>query len=260
MSEITFERYLCGEPHTAASTALSEWLSTVETDRSYLPVMQHRVAGKLADICKDIYYIAMQDGKPVSRHWNGWGRHENAVGNFGNFLTLDHLRGQGIGKKMLEIWYEDLMQQQDRPLGLFCSASTQRLVEVYGEYGFVRALSRPTSTRLYMPLDDSPKSFAELCEDYFCQAKQLRIQPATFEWRHEIDCLLQFAFNEMNEPFGLPGCGSLEEALIWPGKGSADILLTEKNRPVGWSFTPAGGEKTWQIHPAYRKQFAESVL
>lgn len=257
MSQIAIERYLCGQPQTEASKALARWLDATETDRSYLPMMQYRVAGNAAVQCKDIYYIAVQDGKAVSRLWNGWGKHPHAVGNFGNFVTVEALQGQGVGRKMLQSWYEDLQQQPDCPIGLFCSARNGFLIDLYARYGFRQAVIKPNSSLLYKPLGDSPADFAELCEDYYCEAQTLTVRPAQVQWRHEIDCLLKFSLAACGEGFGLPGCNSLEETIVWPERGSASLLFTEKNRPVGWSFTPVGGQTQWQIHPKYRKQFKE---
>lgn len=258
VGNVTFEKYLCGQPQTQTSEALSAWLHTVETDRSYLPMMHYRIDGKAAGQCKDIYYIAMLDGQPVSRLWNGWGKHAGAVGNFGNFLTDDAVRGRGIGRKMLELWQEDLARQDDRPIGLFCSAANGFLIDLYAGYGFTQAVIKPGFSMLYKPLDGSPARFEELCEDYYCTAKALTARPATVQYRHEIDCLLKFSLAATGEAFGIPGCKTLEEAIVWPHIGDAQLLFTEKNRPVGWSFTPVGGQTQWQIHPKYRKLFAET--
>jgi GNAT superfamily N-acetyltransferase len=256
MSQVELYRYLCGEPQNRASRALADWLSATDTDRSYLPMMQYRVAGKAAEQCKDIYYLAMDGDQILSRHWNGWGNHPHAVGNFGNFMTKEEFQGRGIGRKLLNMWYEDLMQQPDRPLGLFCSAKNGYLIDLYGGYGFTQAVVKLTYSMLYMPLDGSPATFPELCEDYYCTAQKLTVRPAEVQWRHEIDCLLKFALAAEGETLGLPGCNSLEEAIVWPQIGQAQLVFTEKDRPVGWSFTGADGITHWQLHPKYRGQFA----
>lgn len=258
MAQIEFSRFLCGTPETKASMALSQWLSETDTDRSYLPMMQHRVSGKAANDCKDIYYIAMEGDIAVSRLWNGWGKHPGAVGNFGNFMTLDEVQGRGIGRKLLNMWYEDLMEQPDRPIGLFCSAKNGYLIDLYGGYGFTQAVIKPTFSMLYKPLDGSPADFQSLCEEYYCKAEKLTVRPATVQWRHEIDCLLKFSLAAEGESFGLPGCKTLEEAIVWPHIGTAQLLFTEKDRPVGWSFTGPDGITHWQIHPRYREQFSET--
>lgn len=259
MCNITLERYVCGDKQTEASKALDNWLTETETDRSYLPMMQYRVAGKAADVCEDIYFIAMRDGQAVSRLWNGWGKHPNAVGNFGNFLTLESAQGKGIGRKLLNMWYEDLMQRQNKPMGLFCSAKNGHLIDLYGGYGFTQAVIKPTFSMLYKPLEGSPADFQELCENYYCTAKSLTVRPATVEWRHEIDCLLKFALASEGKSFGLPGCKTLEEAIVWPHIGKASIVFTEKNQPVGWSFSSSDGSTHWQIHPKYQKLFEETM-
>ena len=255
MDNLTIERYVCGYAPTEAANALNKWLEETETDRSYLPMMQYRVAGKAAQQCNDTYYIAMDGDNVVSRLWHGWGKHSNAVGNFGNFVTKDAVQGRGIGRKVLTAWYEDLLKTENQPIGLFCSAKNGYLIDLYGEYGFTQAVIRPTFSMLYKPLGDSPATFDELCEDYYCDTKTLTVRPATVQWRHEIDCLLKFALAAKGEAFGLPGCKTLEEAIVWPHIGEAQLLFSGNDRPVGWSFSGKDGITHWQIHPKYRDQF-----
>lgn len=249
------ERFQCGTPQTEASTALSRWLASVETDRSYLPMMQYRIAGHAAKECTDVYFIAMEEDRAVSRLWHGWGNHPDAVGNFGNFMTEESYQGQGVGRQMLKTWEEDLQSRKDRPIGLFCSAANTFLIDMYGKYGFTQAMVKPTYSMLYKPLDGSPCAFAELCEDYYCSAQSFTVRPASVGWRHEIDLMLKFALASEGEMLGLPGCKSLEEVIVWPHIGKAQLLFTEKDRPVGWSFTGNDGITHWQIHPKYRDQF-----
>ena len=260
MNGLTVERFVCGTPATDASRALAGWLAQTETDRSYLPMMQYRVAGKAARMCKDTYYIAMEADEIVSRLWHGWGNHPYAVGNFGNFVTKDEVQGRGIGRKVLNAWFEDLQQTADQPLGLFCSAKNGYLIDLYGGYGFTQAVIKPSFSMLYKPLGDSPATFPELCEEYYCEATTLTVRPATVQWRHEIDCLLKFAMAALGEPFGLPGCKTLEEAIVWPHIGNAQLVFTERDRPVGWSFTGADGVTRWQLHPRYLEQFRQEMI
>ncbi len=255
MQNTILSAFRCGGQHTVASADLVDWLASTDTDRSYLPMMQYRLAGRASAECEDVYYIAMDGDKILSRLWYGWGKHPNAIGNFGNFMTLENARGQGVGKKLLELWHNDLEQEQNKPLGLFCSATNGYLIDLYGGYGFTQAVIKPGFSMLYKPVGDSPATFLELCEDYYCQAKNLIIKPATVGWRHEIDCLLKFALVSDGESFGLPGCNSVEETIVWPHIGDAQILFTDKNRAVGWSFTGVDGVTYWQIHPKFRNMF-----
>jgi hypothetical protein len=62
----------------------------------------------------------------------------------------------------------------------------------------------------------------------------------------------------LGENFGLPGCRTLEEAIVWPHIGKAQIVFTEKDRPVGWSFSGGDGVTHWQIHPNFREMFEDS--
>ena len=257
MENIEFSRYRCGEESTLATKSLASWLADTETDRSYLPMMQLRVAGKAAAACTDTYYIAMEGDNILSRLWHGWGNHPNAVGNFGNFLTKEEARGKGVGRRLLDMWYEDLTGEENKPLGLFCSAMNGYLIDLYGGYGFTQAVIKPKYSMLYKPLGDSPETFEELCLEYYCPAEKLTVKPADIQWRHEIDCLLKFTMSSMGETFGLPGCNTLEEAIVWPQIGNAQIVFTEKDRPVGWSFTGSDGITRWQLHPGFKRQFED---
>lgn len=252
------QSFECGSIQTPAARALSRWLSTVETDRSYLPMMQYRIAGKAAKECTDVYFVATENDRAVSRLWHGWGKHPDAIGNFGNFMTEEACQGRGIGRQMLKAWEADLESRKDLPIGLFCSAVNGFLIDMYGKYGFTQAVVKPTYSMLYKPLDGSPATFSELCEDYYCTAQSLTVRPATVGWRHEIDLLLKFALAAEGEVLGLPSCKTLEEAIVWPHIGTAQLLVTEKDRPVGWSFTGPDGVTHWQIHPKYRILFEQT--
>ena len=72
-----------------AGNALSRMLAEESIGKSYADAMRARVSGLLAGECTDTYFVAHEDGACVSRLWYGWGTHESAIGNFGNFLTLE---------------------------------------------------------------------------------------------------------------------------------------------------------------------------
>ena len=90
---LTYHIYRPEEGMTEGGKALARMLSDESPGKSYAEVMRLRVAGALAGECTDTYFVALDAGKCVSRLWNGWGRHEGAIGNFGNFLTLEEYRG-----------------------------------------------------------------------------------------------------------------------------------------------------------------------
>lgn len=41
------------------------------------------------------------------------------------------MRGKGIGKRLLEMWHEDLMLQSDKPLVLCCTAGERSGKMIY---------------------------------------------------------------------------------------------------------------------------------
>ena len=133
---------------------------------------------------------------------------------------------------------------QTPPPALFCTAAGMAVV--YGKYGFVPALKGATYGPMYRPCGDSPKSFAEFCENYYTKSDELRAIDAHFGWRNEIDCLLKFALLDAGEEFGICGIGSLGELLrLEPHR--AKIILTEEDKCVGWSV-----DGVVQLHPKYR--------
>lgn len=237
-----FEKFNPEVRDTTAERALFEMMKSAP-DRSYADMIRLRISGGAAAECDDTYFVALEGERCVSRLWHGWGRHENAIGNFGNFLTLEEARGTGVGRKLLGMWIEDLEGRAEQPLGLFCSAY-ENIAPIYFPYGFRVAVSKGTVRYLYKPLGDSPESFQEFCRMYYTPSPVLLRRPASIGWRHEIDCLLKFALADRGLPFGF-GEINLEAALLYhPGK--AELLFTPSGRCVGWIFE---GER--QVFPAY---------
>lgn len=227
-----------------AGQALSCMLKSESPGKSYAEVMRLRVSGALCPECNDTYFVALQESECVSRLWYGWGRHECAIGNFGNFLTLDTYRGQGIGTKLLEMWYDDLQGRGNVPLALFCT-SAPRAALMYAQYGMRPISDGATYGPSYMPLGDSPARFSDFCEMYYQPADQLISRPASFAYRHEIDCLLRFALLQRGLPFGIGGMPSVEQALLTQPHKTA-MLFTGQDRCVGWIYDGVA-----QMHPAY---------
>ena len=180
----------------------------------------------------------------------GWGKHERAVGNWGNFFTSPEYRGQGIGRKMLDFWHNDLKTRENLPLALFCTAGEEGLAKLYAPYGFRPALKNTTCGPLYCPLGNSPESFAEFCEQYYPPASSLTFKPATLEWRHEIDCLFKFAMLSKGLDYLPKGMTSLEASLLEKDP-HVEIIFTDTNVPVGLAVLHENEKKDVRIHPSY---------
>lgn len=240
----TYHTFRPSDGQSPAGQALARMLADESPGKSYADVMRLRVAGALTDACTDTYFLALDGDACVSRLWNGWGRHEDAIGNFGNFLTLEQYRGQGIGTRLLETWYADLQARDDKPLALFCTSAPKaaRMYEAYGMRPIVKGADYGPS---YMPLGESPDDFESFCDAYYQPASALNVKPATFAWRHEIDLLLKFALLQRGLPFGFDGMPSLEQALLSAPEKTA-LLFTDHGRCVGWSY-----DGTAQLYPSY---------
>ncbi len=248
--ETKFEIYIPSENKPSSADALICSLEGLDLDKSYSEMMRLRTSGGAADECKDIYYICTNEhGELVSRLWMGWGRHEGAVGNWGNFFTSEACRGQGIGRMMIEVWRDDLLKRDDLPRALFCTASPRHIL-FYSGYGWRPAMKGADGGPLYLPLGDSPESFDEFCEGYYKSASSLIFKPATLEWRHEIDCLFKFAMMAHGLDYLPDGMESLEAALL-AKDDKVEIIFTDTGIPVGLAYLKDNGEKDIKIHPNY---------
>ncbi|MBQ7378885.1 MAG: GNAT family N-acetyltransferase [Clostridia bacterium] len=243
---LTYHVFRPGEGQNAAGSALACMLSDESPGKSYAEVMRLRVAGALAGACTDTYFVALDGDACISRLWNGWGKHKDAIGNFGNFLTLEQYRGQGIGTRLLEMWYADLQARDDKPLALFCT-SAPKAAPMYAKYGMRPIDPSATHGPSFMPLGDSPDTFDAFCKAYYRPAQMLVAKPAGFEYRHEIDLLLKFALLQSDLPFGFEGMPSLEQALLTAPEKTA-LYFTDNGRCVGWRYDGKA-----QIYPKYTK-------
>ena len=244
INKLKIDKFLCGEECSPAQTALRLMLKDENIGVSYADMMRCRTENRFADQCADTYYVAHEGGVAYSRLWNGWGKHENAIGNFGNFVTVDAMRGQGLGHRMLEFWYDDVKSRRDLPLCFLCMGE-KRASKLYFPYGF-RTIEKDASFGpLFMPLGDSPKDFREFCAEYYLPSPILFRRPASVEWRHEIDCLLKYALWSMGQDHTINGT-YLEEALLYAPEKAA-LLFTEGGRCVGWELNG-----TRRLHPAYQ--------
>ena len=246
-----FEKYVAGEPKNNAFAALDAMMRGVDVGRSYADMIRYRLGGAAANECHDAYYVAHENGNAIARHWNGWGKHSHAIGNWGNFYTEEAYRGKGIGGKLLKFWWEDFHAREEHPLCFFCSAGTKELAELYSRFGFVPAMAGADRGPLYMPIGDSPSSFREFYNDYYKPSENIFYKSATVEYRHEIDCLLRFAFMDLGIPFGIGGVKMIETALLYHPQ-RAGIFLSDHGRVVGWSF-----DRKIQVHPLYSPLVAD---
>ena len=226
-------------------------LADLDLGIPYAEMMRYRIDGRAAAECNDVYYFCTDnENKLISRLWMGWGKHERAVGNWGNFFTCPEYRGQGIGRQMLSFWQNDLKTRENLPLALFCTAGEEGLAKLYAPYGFRPALKNTTCGPLYCPLGNSPESFAEFCEQYYPPASSLTFKPATLEWRHEIDCLFKFAMLSKGLDYLPKGMTSLEASLLEKDP-HVEIIFTDTNVPVGLAVLHENEKKDVRIHPSY---------
>lgn len=240
-----YEIYIPGESMNDAGRALTGMMEDEKHGVSFADMIRLRLSGAVSDQCTDTYFAAHQDGFCYSRLWHGWGKHENAIGNFGNFFTLEGYRGKGVGKEMMKLWLQDITTREDLPVGLFCTSRLVTLNYFYRPVGFRPAIRGKEAGPLYLPLGDSPETFQQFCEKYYQPSDFLISRPATVQYRHEIDCLLRFAFVDMGKDVAIGDLQKMEEALLYfPGR--ARMLFTEDGRCVGWQ-----ADGITRVHPQY---------
>ena len=235
---IKTEKYIVGTERGEAYKSL--YSMTPQNDE----YMHMRMSGALTDVCRDIYFVTHEGETGYSRIWMCYGNHDGAVGNWGAVYTPDEYRGKGYCAMTLDFCFDEIKKAKEKPLALFCSAGS--IAQVYKRYGFVPAIKGTESGPMYCPLGDSPKTFAEFCEQYYTQTDELIVVDADFGRRNEIDCLLRFALIDIGESFGICGENDLY-VLLMKQPDRAKIVLTKEGKTVGWSV-----DGVMQLHHKYR--------
>lgn len=239
------EQYAPGAEKDDAYRALYEMMRDYAQGRSYADMIRLRLSGAVADQCNDTYYVVREGTQALARLWTGWGRHADAIGNWGNFYTEEACRGKGIGGALLNAWFADLKGRTDLPRCLLCSAATRELTELYGRFGFRPAIAGTDRGALYLPIGKSPASFRDFYREYYRPSDVLHHRKATVEYRHEIDCLLRFAFRDLHINFGIGETESVEAAVLYhPDR--CGMLFSRDGHCVGWSM-----DGVRQVYPLY---------
>ena len=239
------EKYIPGKEKNAAYSAIYDMMKNFDPGQIYADVMRHRISGAAATECNDTYYVAHEDSKALSRLWMGWGKHADAIGNWGNFYTAPEHRGRGIGGELLSFWFEDLKKINNAPLCFLCTASSEALVSTYAKFGFRPAIEGKKFGPLYMPLGKSPESFREFYTEYYKPSKRIYLRRATLNYRHEIDCLLRFSYINQGLKFGFEDMPLAELALM-RDRERCGMLFAEDGHCVGWSYN--GEIQVYQLY------------
>ena len=110
-----YEKVFVGQYRNDGYYALCNMVKDELPDAAHTQIIRRRLQGEFADLCTDNYYIAYEDNVCYSRLWTGWGKHKDAIGNFGHFLTLPEKRGQGLGREVIKKWSADIKSRGDAP-------------------------------------------------------------------------------------------------------------------------------------------------
>ncbi len=235
-----FERYVVGSGETEGYKALK---ATIPEDDIY---MHYRLDGNCLEHCEDNYFVIHEDGVALCRIWMCYPRHKNSVCNWGAVYTLEECRGQGLCSKALEFCFDEVNKMENPPMGLFCTAGNQWKADMYIRHGFTLAIRGTTLGPLYYPIGDSPKTFKELYEQYYTPAKSLRAIKATWEWRNEIDCFLNFAMRDNGLDYAINGTRDLYAMLLNGTDKDVKVILTDEDKCVGWMIDGVA-----KVYPLY---------
>jgi len=235
---IKSEKYVVGSEKNSVYNSLFEM---IPKDDEY---MHLRLSGALTKVCTDMYFLTHEDGKGLSRVWMCYGKHENAVANWGAVFTAEEHRGKGYCEKTLDCCFETVNTLGNSPTALFCEAGD--ITAFYRKYGFIPAIKGADKGPLYRPCGNSPRNFQEFCENYYTKTDELFIIDADFGWRNEVDCLLRFALLDIGEEFGIKDVERLW-LLLMKKSNRAKIILTKENKCAGWMV-----DDVMQLHPVYR--------
>ena len=111
------EKFITGEVLSKGYAAISKMLEGFKPESLAADMMRYRISGKASAVCHDVYYVAIENGEGIARHWMGWGKHSYAIGNWGNFYTNEECRGKGVGGALLNAWHEDLASPEQVAAG-----------------------------------------------------------------------------------------------------------------------------------------------
>lgn len=238
---IKTEKYIAGSEKNEVYHLLD---SIIFKDDRFL---RKRLCGELINVSNDFFFLAHNDTEGLSRIWMGYGKHANAVSNWGAVFTPEKHRGKGYCSEILKYCFEELENMNDAPTALFCTAGTLKLANLYKKYGFTTAINGRDCGPLYRPMGNSPKTFREFCRKYYTETEELFVVNADFDWRNEIDCLLRFALKDIGENFGIKGINDLW-SIIMDEPERAKIILTKENKCAGWMI-----DDEMQLYPIYRQ-------
>ena len=197
-----------------AAAALSELIATEESDVAWSRMIRHRLAGHAAAGCTDRYYIALDGSKCVSRLWCGWGKHADAIGNWGHFRTAEIMQGRGIGRRLLDCWFEHQQSSTDNPAAFLCSCAKPFLVELYGRYGFRLALKNTEVGPLYCPARQNIATRSIVCFILLCGSRENNSAYREWQVTKKLSCCWRVrrmpgSLNELQSATVIPSVGPL---------------------------------------------------
>ena len=189
--------------------------------------------------CEDRFFLASVDGQYAGRLWYGWGRHLDAIGNFGHFEVLEKYQGKGVGRTLLKRFEQDLHHGACRASAIFCSTDSRWMVNICRTMGFRMVDDGQEHGDLFCPVSPNvPKNFKDFCCEYYQPSDKVYMRKATMEYRHELDCLLKICFRKMKLSYEAAGFDSFEAACHHAGQTRKPLycFFTENGHCVGWMF------------------------
>ena len=195
-----------------------------------------RLSGAYANTCTDHYFFASIDGKIAGVLWYGYGRNPLPIANFGHVFTAPEYRGQGIATILLQYFRHSFATAP--VLAAFCTCSQEWIAKMYLDIGFTGIIPGTKAGKLMLVNPPGSRNFAELLQEYYNDFNGLHLVPGTASWRHELDCLGQFANVFTSRCFLSRQLNNFQKALFLQedGAGQVKVILNSHKRCVGWCF------------------------
>jgi GNAT superfamily N-acetyltransferase len=196
--------------------------------------------GKYLSEISNCYFIGKINGEFAAMLWYSYGNHDSSVSNFGEVYTAPEHRQKGITKILMRYFKKSF--DESPAMAAFCTCSREWIVAIYREFGFFQAISGTSGGPLMLKGKANANSLEDFENEYFSNATQLEVLPASMAYRHEADCLLKFVL--MQKGIGKNRCFASDNILSYlgalfmaeDGKGKVFMALTPDKRFAGWSF------------------------
>lgn len=229
--------------------------------------IQARLKGQYAADAVDKYFIGKIDGQIAGQLWYGFGKKHLPVANFGHVYTALEHRRKGVTAQLMKYFIADF--KNSPALGAFCSSYREWVARIYQKDNFKPLLPGKNAGPMILANTDIPEDFSEFQKLYYLPEASLRAVKGSMKYHHEIDALLNYSLQSINEPtervFASNAVSNFRVAIFMQEdqRGHVYCAVTPDDRCAGWSFclNPFALDKEnqapifdYELHPLYKNQ------